>query len=346
MATELEKRRGPRIYSHEARLLTRFVGDTRLLERVGLDAEEVEAPDGSIPLLAYYDLVEEATRLTRNPTFGFRFGRTAFDEGASRPGAGALGLMVFASPTVHASVATLSEHQAWWNPGERHELSETNDHYFVRYYGWGPRRPAHDQLALRNMAAALGTGARAEGKASIAWVRAAMARPDGAEEVEAAMRCPVEWDAGVDEIAFPRAFLDRPMRGADPQLHAYAQNLLAQQQADALEAASFTVLVRREINRQGLRDCRRLADGMPARLGVSARTLQRRLTDEGASLRELIEEARRSASIDLLRADKTIDEVAQLLGYSGAAPFRRAFRRWFGVSPAEWRAHEASKLPR
>jgi AraC-like DNA-binding protein len=73
-------------------------------------------------------------------------------------------------------------------------------------------------------------------------------------------------------------------------------------------------------------------------LGVSTRTLQRRLREEGTTFAELLEEFRRKMSLHLLR-DKSLAvyEVAFLLGYSDPSAFYRAFRRWCGSSPYEYR---------
>lgn len=342
----LVTRRCPRIYAHEARLLIRFLGEPDLPERVGLDPAEVEPLDGSIPLLSHYDMIEAAVEIKQDPIFGFRFGAGAYDLEESRPGAGALGMLIFASPNLRLSVATLYDHQSWWNPGERYSISEAHDRYFIRYQGWGPRRPAHHQLALRNMASVLGAGALVEGGVSLDWARAAMPRPAGAAEIEAALGCPIEWEAGIDELAFPKQALDSPLKSSDPELFAYAKRVLEEQQSDRLEGACFTVVVRREIDGLGLAEPHRLADELATRLAVSTRTLQRRLSDEGTSLRELIDEARRTHSIELLRGDAPIQEVAHLLGFAETSPFRRAFQRWFGASPTAWREQDVRRQSR
>ena len=74
-------------------------------------------------------------------------------------------------------------------------------------------------------------------------------------------------------------------------------------------------------------------------LGLSERTLQRRITEEGTTFRALLLEARRSLGRQLLESpDCDIQEVAFLLGYQDANAFHRAFKEWEGVSPARWRA--------
>ena len=73
-------------------------------------------------------------------------------------------------------------------------------------------------------------------------------------------------------------------------------------------------------------------------LGMSSRTLQRRLTDEGVSFQRLLDDTRKGTARRYL-ADSTlaIGEIAYLLGYSEAAAFHRAFKRWYGQTPDAFR---------
>ena len=71
--------------------------------------------------------------------------------------------------------------------------------------------------------------------------------------------------------------------------------------------------------------------------GLSTRTLQRWLTDEGLSYRDLLDEVRYETAIDLLQnTGNSITDIANLLGYSDPSHFARAFRRMAGVSPGEY----------
>ena len=79
-------------------------------------------------------------------------------------------------------------------------------------------------------------------------------------------------------------------------------------------------------------------------VGLSARTLQRRLADAGTSLREVVDEARHEQALEeLAKDDATITDIAFLLGFSETSAFDRAFRRWTGKAPAEWRAARSVK---
>ena len=69
-------------------------------------------------------------------------------------------------------------------------------------------------------------------------------------------------------------------------------------------------------------------------MGVSARTLSRRLIEEGTSFRTIQDEVRHQLAVALLGdAGVSIAEVAFFLGYSEPAPFHRSFKRWTGTTP-------------
>jgi len=76
-------------------------------------------------------------------------------------------------------------------------------------------------------------------------------------------------------------------------------------------------------------------------LGMSARSLHRRLREEGTTLRRLLDALRLELGQRYLREGVSIDETAFLLGYSEASAFQRAFRRWTGWTPAAYRRRHA-----
>ena len=81
---------------------------------------------------------------------------------------------------------------------------------------------------------------------------------------------------------------------------------------------------------------------MARRLGLSARTLQRRLTAQGRSYQVLVDEVRTTlASEYLAHTTMSVEEVGQRLGFSEATNFRKAFRKWTGQAPAVYRSRHA-----
>jgi AraC-like DNA-binding protein len=82
-------------------------------------------------------------------------------------------------------------------------------------------------------------------------------------------------------------------------------------------------------------------------LRVSARTLRRRLREEGASFRDVLADVRKSLALDYLeRSTLSVAEIANLLGYEEPANFNRAFRQWTSEGPGQYRLRLASRARR
>jgi AraC-like DNA-binding protein len=148
---------------------------------------------------------------------------------------------------------------------------------------------------------------------------------------------PVEFGASANRLTLDRLDLDRPFPGHNPEL----LDLLTPSLGAALneldddpEIAGKVVSILKRFLPSGRPDLAHVAH----ELGMSDRTLQRRINEEGKSYRNLLVEARRGLGRTLL-ADEgiQIDEVAFLLGYQDTSSFYRAFRGWEGVSPSRWR---------
>jgi AraC-like DNA-binding protein len=148
----------------------------------------------------------------------------------------------------------------------------------------------------------------------------------------------IRHEAGEVSLEVENQILDRPLPGADPVLAAYLRKQVEAvvQQVDAPNAAS------QECAR---RIAERLGGGEPSQaaiakqMAMSERTLQRRLQAEGTTFNELLEQARRTIACSYL-ADRKLAayEVSFLLGYSEPATFFRAFKRWTGKTPQQYRA--------
>ncbi|ADP11744.1 Ornithine utilization regulator [Erwinia sp. Ejp617] len=84
-----------------------------------------------------------------------------------------------------------------------------------------------------------------------------------------------------------------------------------------------------------------LLEEVVEKMGLSSWSLQRRLREEGLSFTTLVDNVRcEVAKHDLQQHQLPISEMALLLGYSEVSAFSRAFRRWFGISPRQWRREE------
>jgi AraC-like DNA-binding protein len=164
---------------------------------------------------------------------------------------------------------------------------------------------------------------------------------------EAHFGCPVEFRAPENTIVFGKADLDRPFLTHNPDLFSTVAPQLEAELRQALASKAIGEQVKGILKpllagrRPGIADVARA-------LRTSARTLQRRLAEDGATFQQLMQEARRElARHYLLHSSLELNETAYLLGYEDAHSFFRAFHGWEGSSPGEWRArHGRPPRPR
>jgi AraC-like DNA-binding protein len=129
-----------------------------------------------------------------------------------------------------------------------------------------------------------------------------------------------------------------PTHRADPFLHATLKALAAQLQLTQPGDSTLERALRVRL-RDALAQGRADAPRMAVLLGVSERTLQRRLTELGRSFSDVVEDFRREEAARLLATPGLhLVEVAGRLGYAEQTSFTRAFRRWTGTTPGAWRA--------
>lgn len=138
-------------------------------------------------------------------------------------------------------------------------------------------------------------------------------------------------------FSFETAHLDRELPAQDPKFHVLISRHADQLLASLPKVETFTERVRNQLVSE-LRGGDPTAPVIARKLGVSTRTLTRKLESEGHSFKELLEELREGLAIRYTTStDLLLSEVALLLGFSSAAAFNRAFKRWTGQSPIEYR---------
>ncbi len=157
---------------------------------------------------------------------------------------------------------------------------------------------------------------------------------------ERMFNCPIDFDAGSMEWHFRADALGQRLPNANPIT---AQ--VCQQFCDVVmaERPGESDIVRR-IRSACLNSSKRFppAEEIAEQLGLSLRTLHRRLADEGLSYQSVIDNMRRSLATEFLEnTHLMIDEVAARVGFADATSFRRAFRKWTGHSPTHCRRANA-----
>ena len=155
---------------------------------------------------------------------------------------------------------------------------------------------------------------------------------------------PLQFGQAKNALIYPRAVLDTPLLAADSGL----ARVLERHAAEALQKLGRSTSLPervRELVRQDLTSGRLTAESLARRLGMSSRTLHRRLVAQGSSYRGIIDDVRREIALRCLRDPQlSIREVGYLLGFTTGPAFHRAFRRWTGTTAATFRT-ELQKSP-
>jgi len=154
---------------------------------------------------------------------------------------------------------------------------------------------------------------------------------------------PVRFDRSENALAIPSAWTAIPNPQYDDRMWA---NALAQCEMalGALRPADTLTRTRRYVETTLDHDPKSLCiENAAAELSVSVRTLIRRLRAEGTSFQTLRDTARRDLAVRLLtRPNLSVEDISRSLGFSGAANFSRAFKRWLGTPPARYRRQQTS----
>jgi AraC-like DNA-binding protein len=173
-------------------------------------------------------------------------------------------------------------------------------------------------------------------------LRLAHPAPSYAQRYTGIFGCAVRFDQADYGIVFSPGITDRPQAHPDPVAGAALREVAEGLYREATGASSFVARVQHR-----LRELPSLAEvdleGLARQLGMSPRSLRRRLREEGATLYQLLEEARcHRARRELAIYDERIDAIAERLGYTEISSFHRAFKRWTGQTPFEYRQQTRS----
>lgn len=148
--------------------------------------------------------------------------------------------------------------------------------------------------------------------------------------------CPVWYGRPNNVLAFEARWLDGRPKFGNAVTHAEAVRLCASLLADMERRVGVVGRVRQEILKDLMRPVR--LDMVARQLAMSGRALRRKLAEEGVSFREVLDGLKRDVTLKYLRETSlTVDEIAEVVGFSETNSFRHAFRRWTGKPPSYFR---------
>jgi AraC-like DNA-binding protein len=162
-------------------------------------------------------------------------------------------------------------------------------------------------------------------------------RPADISEHERIFECPVRFGAETCQLVIAREVWDTPRTGSNPALFSVLDThakMLLDQLPDPADIAGRV----REAIAAELRGGSPQLESIARRLAMSPRTLQRRLREQGVVFNDVLDAMRlRAAKSYLAQGDVAGAEVAYLLGFAEPSSFNRAFKRWSGQTPTEYR---------
>ena len=162
-------------------------------------------------------------------------------------------------------------------------------------------------------------------------------RPEKFWEYERLFRCTVQFGKPTTSIFLDKKHVAEKVITSDYQLLQILVRHAEEKLARIKTEAGFSSIVRQSIFNL-VRPQFPTIEQVAANLNISVRTLQRRLKEEGKTYQGILEDLKHQLALDYLRnKNQSIKEIAYLLSYADTSPFIRSFKRWEGVSPAEYR---------
>lgn len=316
-----------------AELVRQYGADPRsILEQHGIDPRALRDPDFYIDCKSLVDVFEYCSATFNDSLFGLRLAQlqepdvygcvTALCRAAATLRE-ALECFVNDFPVTHSPAAIL----------ELVEGKETTELRWCVRSDLGVNRQAQYQATLLNMKLLRLLGGR-DFRPSYVTLAIDIRQKDIAE-IESRLGCTLHARAATNAIAFPSAALDHPVASANKLLFRLLGGYL-----DRVRAAARTTIVDRveDYVRGSLPSGHCSIEMCARKMGMSVRTLQANLSGHELKFSDILERQRIELGKEHLQQDEmTLDEVAALLGYSEQSSFGRAFKRWTGSTPQQFR---------
>jgi AraC-like DNA-binding protein len=303
-----------------------------LCRSMGLSLATLGDPEARVGYNVAALVGERALALTEDDNFGLHLaqdvGRTAnFDAGM---------LLLMASPTVGVALERMVRHQRLWGDGDRVTLARFSGGVTVRYRlrgALGAYARHADECAMAEIALGVRVLSGCDLRPRV--VRLRHVAPRALDEHRRVFGCPIEFGAGHTEVELDDAVCETPMQHANAAFFAIFEQQVERALARLPRIAGASETVRAAV-RSALASGGCTLAGTARGLGVSTRTMQRRLQAEGTSFASLVDALRHELACAYLDRRVSVPEIAALLGYAEATAFHHAFRRWTGSTTARY----------
>ncbi len=331
----------PAIYGHflVGFMRTRGLSEADVLAGTGLTLTQLTEQDRRISGMQYALMLANALRLSQDPGIAYDIG---LESQLTKHGFVGFGLMSCA--TVHEALALSQRYLSARVPLFRSEIRQEGDQIVVEMHATQSLgdlyQPTFD-MVLVELCCLFGRLIHGGNTPSSWFSEIWVPYPEPAHYARYQARLPrFRFNQNSPQIRFPISLLDTPIASANPVA---AQIAIAQCEQEIAQMNQETIAISTQVrdvllrNRGHYPDLAKLAQ----LLHLSERTLKRRLQAESQSYQRLLDEVRYQQACQLLsNPNLSIDAAAQALGYQDPANFTRAFRKWSGHSPRDWRRQQ------
>ncbi|MFO1314889.1 MAG: AraC family transcriptional regulator [Burkholderiales bacterium] len=302
-----------------------------IVAEVGLSRAVFQDPDHVVPFAALCRVANLAAERTGLGDVGLRA-----CEKTGLASLGTVGYLMANSETVAHSLAALETYLYVHDQGATPVVARDGTTAHLGYEVLAPESPGADQITFGALAIAANVMRQLCGpefKLRQAEIR--YRAPADTSQFRRFFDAPVRFEAERSAIAFDARWLASPIPNADPYLRSVLADRIHGEMARMGDTADDRI---RRVVRSMVAGGRFSVDDAAAAFGMNRRTLARRLGERGTRFRELLDDARHDEARRLLRSvESPVAKIAEQLGYSDATSFTRAFVRWAGMSPREWR---------
>jgi AraC-like DNA-binding protein len=320
-----------------ARLKSAGVPVAPLLRRVGLTQELIAEPKERLSVRSQIALLDEAAIALKDDRLGFTLAR---DHNPRE--IGLLYYVMASSQTLGEALKRLARYSKVTNEALVFGYREGNRLNIKLSYSGVPRHSDRHQIEFC-MFAALRICRVLTGQNLVPQhFSISHYRSEGTSEMARFVGTKVEFGADTDEFALDVDARELPLIQSDPYLNdlllKYCEAALAHRRGDngqlrtKVENAISSVLPHGRV----------LVEDVARSLGMSERTLARRLSDEGLNFTEILQQLRRDLAVRYLDDRKLhVSKIAWLLGFQEVSAFTHAFKRWTGKTPSQMRTSDA-----
>ena len=303
-----------------------------LCREAGLDPALMDDPNARYPLSATTRLWHLAVAASGDPALGLKISSyvspTTFH---------ALGYALIASTTLREVFERIVRYHRVVSDAMELDLRERDGHYEFRFRvppgSPEPAAEAMDAFAAIYVRTCRNRLGRDYAPQALYLSRAEPADSRPWQEV---FRAPVHFGAAENRLDFARIDLERPLDDGNPELAEHNETVL-KKTLEQLQAPTWTRQVRAALEAR-LPDGEPSAEAIAGSLHLSLRSLQRHLAEEGVGYEALLAETRHALALRYLDDPRNaLGEIAYLLGFADTSSFSRAFKRWAGRTPSQYR---------